>query len=239
MTEQEWLACTDPQPMLEFVRGKVSDRKLRLFACACCRSVWHILADERSRSGLEAAEYYADSLGSLAEQREVRAGCMRAMEDASGDSESAALGHAKWYAATAVVCCTEIPLAWDSARDACQEARQAQSCYLFEVVNQGVEVPFPEPEPTDGLAYSEFLYDIFGNPFRPISLDPTWLTWQDGTIPKVAQTIYDDRAFHHLPVLADNLEEAGCDNADLLNHCRGPGPHVRGCWVVDLLLGKG
>ena len=67
---------------------------------------------------------------------------------------------------------------------------------------------------------------------------PSWLSWNDGTIPKLAQAIYDDRAFDRLPILADALEEAGCDNADILNHCRQPGEHVRGCWVVDLLLNK-
>lgn len=72
MTEQEWLVCSDPTPMLEFLRGKVSDRKLRLFAVACYRSVWQLLADERSRNGVQAAEYYADNQGSLAEDNETR-----------------------------------------------------------------------------------------------------------------------------------------------------------------------
>jgi hypothetical protein len=85
---------------------------------------------------------------------------------------------------------------------------------------------------------AKLVRDIFSNPFRPPSLDPSWLSWNDGTIPKLAQAIYDDRAFDRLPILADALEEAGCTNADILNHCRQPGEHVRGCWVVDLLLGK-
>jgi hypothetical protein len=69
-------------------------------------------------------------------------------------------------------------------------------------------------------------------------IDSAWLAWRDGTIPKLAQSIYDRRQFADLPILADALEDAGCDNADLLRHCREPGEHVRGCWVVDLLLGK-
>jgi hypothetical protein len=80
--------------------------------------------------------------------------------------------------------------------------------------------------------------DIFGNPFRPVAVDPDWLTWNGGTVPKLAQAIYDQRRFQDLPILADALEEAGCTNADILNHCRQPGEHVRGCWVVDLVLGK-
>ena len=79
------------------------------------------------------------------------------------------------------------------------------------------------------------LSDIFGNPFRPTPFDATWLT---PTVVQLAQGNYDDRAFDRLPVLADALEEAGCTDADILSHCRSEGPHVRGCWVVDLILGK-
>ena len=82
------------------------------------------------------------------------------------------------------------------------------------------------------------LRDIIGNPFRHSSRTSTWLKWNDGAVPMIAQGIYADRAFDRLPILADALEDAGCDNADILAHCRGPGPHVRGCWVVDLILGK-
>jgi hypothetical protein len=71
-----------------------------------------------------------------------------------------------------------------------------------------------------------------------VTITPAWAAWNDGTIPKLAQAIYEERAFDRLPILADALEEAGCDNADILAHCRQPGPHVRGCWVVDLLVGK-
>jgi hypothetical protein len=80
--------------------------------------------------------------------------------------------------------------------------------------------------------------DIFGNPFRAVSLVPSWLIWNEATVAKLAQAIYDERAFERLPVLADALEEAGCTDAEILAHCRGPGPHVRGCWALDLLLGK-
>ncbi|HEY7330947.1 MAG TPA: hypothetical protein VH592_25140 [Gemmataceae bacterium] len=82
------------------------------------------------------------------------------------------------------------------------------------------------------------LRDIFGNPFHPVTLDPSWLTWHDGLLVSMVQKMYDSRDFSDMPVLADALEEAGCTNADILDHCRGPGPHVRGCLVVDLLLGK-
>jgi hypothetical protein len=79
---------------------------------------------------------------------------------------------------------------------------------------------------------------VAGNPFRPVALDSAWLHWDGGTVRKIAQGIYDDRAFDRLPVLADALEETGCADRDLLDHCRSGGEHVRGCWAVDLLLGK-
>jgi hypothetical protein len=79
------------------------------------------------------------------------------------------------------------------------------------------------------------LREISGSPFRPLSIDPSRRTLK---VARLAQSIYDDRVFDRLPILADALEEAGCTNADILHHCRGPGPHVRGCWAVDLLLAK-
>src|SRR5262245_19704469 len=82
------------------------------------------------------------------------------------------------------------------------------------------------------------LRDIAGNPFRPIALEPNWLRQDDNTVLKMASILYQERRCADLPILADALEDAGCDNADILSHLRGPGPHVRGCWVVDLLLGK-
>jgi len=82
------------------------------------------------------------------------------------------------------------------------------------------------------------LRDIINNPFRPVSIDPDWLSWNDGTVQKIAQVIYGERAFDRLPIMADALEEAGCNNVEILNHCRQPEEHVRGCWVVDALLGK-
>jgi hypothetical protein len=73
---------------------------------------------------------------------------------------------------------------------------------------------------------------------QPTIIEPGWTAWNGGTIQQLARTIYDDHTFERLPILADALEEAGCTDAAILGHCRGPGPHVRGCWVVDLLLGK-
>jgi hypothetical protein len=85
---------------------------------------------------------------------------------------------------------------------------------------------------------ADILRDIFGNPFRPVALDPAWLTWNNATVPAIARHVYDDRAYHDMPILADALEDAGCTDPSILNHCRGNRLHVRGCWVIDLLLGN-
>jgi hypothetical protein len=85
---------------------------------------------------------------------------------------------------------------------------------------------------------SDLIRNIFGNPFRPVTIAPAILHWNDSTVIKLAQAIYDASAFERMAILGDALEEAGCTAADVLNHCRQPGPHTKGCWVVDLLLGK-
>ena len=90
-------------------------------------------------------------------------------------------------------------------------------------------------ESSESFLLATLLRDIFGNPFRPVALDPAWLT---SDVLLLARSIYADRAFDRMSILADALQDAGCDNPDILDHCRGPGPHARGCWVVDLLLGK-
>jgi hypothetical protein len=91
---------------------------------------------------------------------------------------------------------------------------------------------------SEGSAQCILLRELFGNPFRPITLDLSWLSWNEGTNPKLAQAIYDSRDFTDMPILADALEEAGCTDQDILVHCRSRGEHVRGCWVIDLVLGK-
>jgi hypothetical protein len=80
-----------------------------------------------------------------------------------------------------------------------------------------------------------FIRDIFGNPFSPVDFDSRWRT---SDVVSLARSMYESRGFTAMPILADALLEARCDNDDILNHCRSEGPHVRGCWVVDLILGK-
>jgi hypothetical protein len=208
MSESEWLACTDPQKMLEFLRGKASERKLRLFGVACCRRIWHLLADGRSRRAVEVAERYADGRAS---DEQLRA--------ASGEAASVGVGFGIQFSPA------------NAAHFAAHAGHAfADRCRMY--------AARAVADPAEAAAQASLIRCLWGNPFRPVSLDPAWLTWNDGTVPKLAQAIYDDRAYDRRPILADALEEAGCTDADILDHLRGPGPHVRGCWVIDLLLGK-
>jgi hypothetical protein len=86
----------------------------------------------------------------------------------------------------------------------------------------------------------DLMREVFGNPWRPFAVHPAsaWLAWNDGAVLHLAQRIYDERTFKLLPRLADMLQEAGCKERDVLEHCRSAGPHFRGCWVIDRLLGK-
>jgi hypothetical protein len=202
MTEAEWLACENPDPMLEFLRGKASDRKLRLFAVGCCRMKWESLTDETSRHAVVLSEKFAD--GAVSRQ------ALKKIRRTAWERRFPVL--AGWHAADL--------WAWQAA------------CTAASSIAPQIGTERGEP----GMrSQCDLLRDIFGNPFRPVTLDPSWLT---STVTSLAQAIYADRAFDRLPILADTLEDAGCTNQEILAHCRGGGEHVRGCWVVDLLLGK-
>jgi hypothetical protein len=228
MTEQEWLACTDPTPMLAFVRVKVGDRKLRLFACACCRRTWHVLTDERSRKAIEASERFADR---LITRRQIIAAC--------GGAHKAALkvlnpGGSDTALVQAVQAAHEVAKSAHTIPSRAQLMGWLPDAIVNRVLSCAGALGVPLSDERQHLA--ALLRDVIGNPFRP---PQPALAWNDGTVVRLAQTIYDQRAFDRLPILADALEEAGCTDPEILSHCRGSGLHVRGCWVVDLLLGKG
>jgi len=221
MTEAEWLACPDPTPMLEFLRGKASDRKLRLFGCAYCRWLWNLLTDKYSRKALAVAERYADAEVSAEKLEFAWGDARRAAQVVFRQERQTAEGTAMW--AVAMMC----------------EANIASALGAVDLAARCKAYPFDSSSWADAQKDQLFLlHDIFDNPFRSVSLNPSCLAWNDGAVPKLAQAIYDDRAFDRLPLLADALEEAGCDNQEILDHCRSTGEHVRGCWVVDLILGK-
>jgi hypothetical protein len=220
MNEQHWLAATSPTPMLGFLRGrgKVSDRKLRLFACACCRRVWHLLTEEGSREFIEVNERYAE--GAEGKER-----LLSAYERASQAYLS--VDPSKPFTPRTASPAAECVLGLVDWVDVAQ--------VMHEVV-ETVQIELSEASGRDERhAQSALFRDIFGNPFRPVALDPSWLT---STVRSLAEGIYAARAFDRLPILADALQDAGCEDADILDHCRGPGLHVRGCWVIDLVLGR-
>lgn len=214
MTEQDWDGCRDPQAMLNCLLGRVKDRRLRLFACACCRRVWSLLADEQVREAVEVAERYADGVGSKELEVAWMAAAYAADHAAEGSVESA-------------VCGATDDDAWVGAREALAGVARAAL------------------RDSDGeqAAQCDLLRDIFGNPFRPVSIDPAWRT---PAVVSLARAAYDERVLpsghiepERLAVLADALEDAGCTDPGILGHLRGPGVHFRGCHVLDLLLGRG
>jgi hypothetical protein len=191
--------------MLEFVVDRVNPRKLHLFVCGCCRRPW-IMADGDHVEALETAERYADGLIT------------------EGELGGASIRVRLSDRATSL----EAKLALDCCLSGSSEPRRLQGAYEWAAI-AGTDAP------AEWKYQGHLIRCIFGNPFRPVTVDPSWLT---STVVSLAQGIYAERAFDRLPILADALQDAGCDNPDVLDHCRGPGPHVRGCWVVDLVLGK-
>jgi hypothetical protein len=227
MTEAEWLAANDPTEMLEEL-GTAYKRKLRLFACACCRRVWSHLQDSRSKLSVEASEQFADrEIG----KPELKAAQLAAMLGKSRIDEYVFPAEN----AAASVARPNVVTRWVAQLTCWAIGNRSATTYA---VSQGVlsVVQKREIAQQREAQYQAFLLrDIFGNPFRPIQFDPAWFT---PTVVALANGIYADRAFDRMPILADALEEAGCDNADVLLHCRGDSPHVKGCWVVDAVLGK-
>jgi hypothetical protein len=218
MTELEWWNSDHPYMMLWSLKGKDSDRKMRLFAIACCRRIWHRLSDPRSRRAIEIAERYVESKVRNLERESARREARAAMMEGERDSEK----DPAWALRGELVALTV--------------SERVSANLLIALFNEKAQKQNPTGETTESVAQADLLRDLFGHlPFRSTNSNRNWLT---PTVLSFAQAIYDDGTFDHLPILADALEDAGCDNADILSHCRGPGPHVRGCWVVDLLLGK-
>lgn len=211
MTEAEWLAATDPMPLLAFLRETSSDRRLRLLACVWCREVWYQLANDLCREAVELSERFADDATVLGEMERVREAAWATSKTTLGFSHSGRKG-AGYNAALFVA----ISKMW----------------HIGTVLES---IQLLATRPGYRTLQCRLTHDIFGNPFRPIVVDHSWLTT---TVVALSEGIYRDRAFDRLPVLADALMDAGCSDEDVLDHCRGPGPHVRGCWVVDLLTGR-
>lgn len=248
-TEHEWLNCTDPNPILTLLgyvlhpdvwpgfhieassmidalrtRGS-SERAMRLFGCACCHTVWQQIPDEKCRESVRVAEQFADRLVSEQELRRVH-------EEAKAVAKSLQ-GCSAWDAASAAAEASD-------QRQPFQPSISIGEWYamtpFWGVVAAQTTRSYPSSEDKLLLlTQCNLLRDIIGNPFRPVAIERSWLT---SDVRILAEGIYQDRAFDRMPILADALQDAGCDNDDILDHCRQPGEHVRGCWVIDLLTGR-
>src|SRR5579872_3333998 len=249
MTEEQWLSSSDPAAMLQFLQG--SERKLRLFACACVRRIWYLLLDERLRRAIEAAERHAD--GDISD-RELGAAvsaahrarrrldhAWRAAYDAARYQPGTASGNATsavQYVPSAVADATV-----SSVPPTAITYFQGDRLVTEEIPMNPLRAAYNAAIAGEHAAQASVLRDIFGPlPFRPVTVNPGWAAWNDGTVRRLAEAIYEERSrpeglldTTRIGVLADALEDAGCADVTLLEHLRGPGPHVRGCWVVDLL----
>jgi hypothetical protein len=223
LTEAEWLGCFHPFFMLghrPLFGGQT--RRLRLFGCACCRQLGPWLADPRLASlpqAIDAAERYAD--------REISPRHL-----------------SRWWSAVADILegLSNRGDRWEAGCAACRAVLAVLLPDRQEEWKSAVAEVYDHPE-AFGPVFAEqtrailpeLLRDIVGNPFHPVAFSSSWRT---ATAVSLARQMHDARDFGAMPILADALQDAGCEDASILDHCRGPGPHVRGCWVVDLVLGK-
>jgi hypothetical protein len=218
VTEAHWLTCADPAPLVNFLRGK-RDRKLRLLFCASARTVWDRL-DAPHRSAVEVAVRLADARSDLPEVAAARqAVCPGPHYEGTEAGQAAywALGDA-----------FPVWVLWNIA-DLHAEAEVARARAFGQTsLPRGAFHRFRRDQ-------ADLVREVVGNPYRAPGDEAEWRT---ADTLGLARGIYEERTFDRLPLLADALMDAGCHDEQLLGHCRGDGLHARGCWVVDLVLGK-
>jgi hypothetical protein len=214
MTEGEWLAGGRPEPLLAELATTLTDRQLRLFVCACCRHIWHLLPDRRLQLAVELAERYAEGQCNDAELVIAHAAAQVAAE--VDDAE-------KYVAGNAATVASQPHVTLEDAIDAAEDAANAigfggHSAYQGEQRHQAMLVRA-----------------IVGNPFRPVVIDPGWRT---PDVRALADHIDRTRNYVDLPKLADALSAVGCAEPTVLAACKTRGPFVPGFWVLDRLLGR-
>ena len=222
MNEEEWAACSDPFPMLDHLRRQCHERRLRLFAVACCHDLLrHVTLHPWFSHGLAVAERFADGQATVHELEQ----CHR-YPDPDWCRE-----YAPTFDVNAVTASGQPVRQTKLAINACWNAMEVVEAWVLADVastNVAWSVIYRGSPETGGsagrqqleayrAAQSDLLRDIFGNPFRPVMFSPAWRT---DTAVTLARTMYDARDFSAMPILADALQDAGCDNDDILNHCR-------------------
>jgi hypothetical protein len=238
MNTARWLTNRTPRLMLRLIGvdyRETVERKFRLFSVACWRRVLDLLVDDRLKALVEAQEAFAD--GTIDEPT------LTAIRD-----EAAAVGgipdnvrsigpareRSFWVARFGV---SFDPDSMSFAASGIAGSRASQTNGMTREDPDDSEAVRLATR-TEARLHSDLLREIFDNPFRPSAIDPAWLTWEGGTVPKLAKAIYQGKDFDRLPIFGDALEEAGCSDPAILDHCRREGGHVRGCWVLDSLLGR-
>ncbi len=225
MTEAQWLTATDPAALLTLSMEETHERKVWLFGCACCRRIWGLLIHPSSRFAVEVAERYAEGVTGRSDLDIAAGGARLASNLAREDAEPFA-------SAT-----DPSPASYEVAAHAAYKLSHPARPVGWLLMRETAEAAsIASGQPSEDAVQTEFIRDIFGNPFRPVAFSPEWRT---STAIAIAQQMFESRDFSAMPILADALQDAGCDNDDILNHCRDEKQvHVRGCWVVDLVLGK-
>ena len=242
MPEAEWPASDDPGQVFRDPGWSPSDRKVRLFCLACCDRINRFLVDPRSRAAIAFLKRHVDVTHSRRKGiATIRKAARQAHDDAYSEmfKERDEVERAK-------------KLALSNAANAAHDILHRQPRWAAEytaafavhavawdwlVSNRPADLPnYPREVGSPERRHQvNLIRDIFGNPFRPATFDPAWRT---STAVALASQMYASRDFGAMPILADALQDAGCTSDDILDHGRGPGAHVRGCWVVDLVLGK-
>jgi hypothetical protein len=244
MTEAEWQSSSSVSDMLYALRARKSPwrwstRKARLFACGCCRRVWPVLPEQDQREAVSAAEAAADKQFRLADLAAVH----KAVKPISLGVDPSSLGRGwsrggkgGWdfsveFSPQREMLCNPggmatVPKPWGEPYFAANDARALLH------FRTGTDAARAEQQ-----AQCALLREIAG-PASPPVVKEAWLVANDGAVAKLAGSIYEERAFDRLSILADALEEAGCTDPAILAHLRGPGPHCRGCWAVDLVLAR-
>jgi hypothetical protein len=254
-TRAEWEATTASPELLRpflfhFERqevGRLVQRKLRLNACAAARCLWKRIPEDVYRRAVEVGERFADGAATEKERERTFRAALEAhnrLELAYGiddgtelyllpDRERAEVSRALSAAAMAITC-VKPPMSFATIAGICHTVPGLLLPVAKYMKGYSVEhgYQFGYDQVKDPLP--PLVRDILGYPFAPVKFEKKWRT---ETVRLLTDGITAEGKFDRLPILADALEEAGCDDADVLNHCRGPGPHVRGCWVVDLIRG--
>jgi hypothetical protein len=217
MKSKEWRTCTDRKKMLRVLRQKGSDRTRRLFACVLCRRIWHLIDEGPCRKAVEASEKFAD--GKLSEAKLVAA--QKATWTATHRDETRSQAN---LAAARV------------ARTVGVDDAMMLAVWAAEVEIEEKKKRVAATRKALQKTHCDLIRCVLGDPFAVH--EPALEITVNGTVRRLATGIYAEVAFDRMPILGDALEEAGCTDASILDHCRGPGSHVRGCWVSDLVLGK-